>query len=47
MSPPENGTDPDDNDAWDLATLAAQLLRRRNSPSEAVDAAWELVQAGG
>jgi hypothetical protein len=36
---------PDDNDAWDLATLAAQLLRRRNSPSEAVDAAWSLFEA--
>jgi hypothetical protein len=36
---------PDDNDAWDLATRAAQLLRRRNSPSEAVDAAWSLFEA--
>ncbi len=36
---------PDDNDAWDLATLAAQVLRRRNSPSEAVDAAWSLFEA--
>jgi hypothetical protein len=36
---------PDDNDAWDLAMLAAQLLRRRNTPSDAVDAAWELVEA--
>jgi hypothetical protein len=36
---------PDDNDAWDLATLAAQLLRRRNTESDAVDAAWALVEA--
>jgi hypothetical protein len=36
---------PDDNDAWDLATLAAQLLRRHNTPSDAVDAAWNLVEA--
>jgi hypothetical protein len=36
---------PDDNDAWDLATLAAQLLRRRNTESDAVDAACALVQA--
>jgi len=36
---------PDDNDAWDLAALAAQLLRRRNSPSGAVDAAWSLFEA--
>jgi hypothetical protein len=35
----------DDNDAWDLATLAAQLLRRRNTESDAVDAAWALVEA--
>lgn len=35
----------DDNDAWDLAALAAQLLRRRNSPSGAVDAAWSLFEA--
>jgi hypothetical protein len=35
---------PDDNDAWDLATLAAQLLRRRNTESDAVDAAWALVE---
>lgn len=35
---------PDDNDAWDLATLAAQVLCRRNSPSDAVDAAWELFE---
>jgi hypothetical protein len=36
---------PDDNDAWDLAMLAAQLLRRHNTPSDAVDAAWALVEA--
>ena len=32
-------------DAYDLATLAAQLLRRRNTESDAVDAAWALVEA--
>jgi hypothetical protein len=36
---------PDDNDAWDLAMLAAQVLRRRNTPADAVDAAWKLVEA--
>jgi cytochrome P450 len=36
---------PDDNDAWDLATLAAQLLRRRNTPAGAVKAALELLDA--
>jgi hypothetical protein len=36
---------PDDNDAWELAMLAAQLLRRRNTESDAVDAAWDLVEA--
>jgi len=34
-----------DNDAWDLATLAAQLLHRHNTPSDAVDAAWSLIEA--
>jgi hypothetical protein len=36
---------PDDNDAWDLATLAAQLLRRKNTEPDAVDSAWALVEA--
>jgi hypothetical protein len=36
---------PDDNDAWDLATLAAQVLCRQNSPLDAVDAAWALFEA--
>jgi hypothetical protein len=36
---------PDDNDAWDLATLAAQVLRRQSSPSGAVDAAWALYES--
>jgi hypothetical protein len=35
---------PDDNEAWDLATLAAQVLRRRNTPSDAVKAARELIE---
>jgi len=36
---------PDDNDAWDLASLAAQVLRRRNTPSDAVKAARALIEA--
>jgi hypothetical protein len=36
---------PDDNDAWDLATLAAQVLRRQSSPSGAVDAVWALYES--
>jgi hypothetical protein len=36
---------PDDNDAWDLATLAGQVLRRRNTPTDAVKAAKELIEA--
>jgi hypothetical protein len=32
-------------DAYELALLAAQLLRRRNTESDAVDAAWALVEA--
>jgi len=43
MSPPGNGT-PDDNDAWELAMLAAQMLHR-DTPSQAIETAWELVES--
>ena len=33
---------PDDNDAWELAHVAAQIP---GTPSEAVDRAWEIVKA--